>query len=114
MITYKLSIKKTGRKKFPSFRKSQNHLKKLVGLFFTRITQVTHMYPTHNWKLEIDTYYTQENILVKEIYLYYFYLGLPVIYGIVGKGVHTPPFLDQPPFSKILPLSRNPRCPHLL
>ena len=32
---------------------------------------------------------------------------------IVGKGVHTPLFLDQlppPPFLR-LPLSRNPRCP---
>ena len=24
--------------------------------------------------------------------------------AIVGKGGHTPPFLDQPPFSKIPPL----------
>ena len=34
---------------------------------------------------------------------------------IVGKGGHTIPFLDQQPpfFSKIPPLSRNPRCPQL-
>ena len=35
-------------------------------------------------------------------------LELIVATGIVGKGGHTLPFLDQPP-----PLSRNPRCPHL-
>ena len=30
---------------------------------------------------------------------------------IVGKGGHTHP---PPPFFKVNPLSRNPRCPHLL
>ena len=33
---------------------------------------------------------------------------------IVGKGVHTPPFLDQPPPFLRFPISRNSRCPHLL
>ena len=34
---------------------------------------------------------------------------------IVGKGGHYPPlFLVKSSFSKVTPLSRNPRCPHLL
>ena len=33
--------------------------------------------------------------------------------NIVGKGYHTPFFQINPHFSKIPPLSRNPRCPHL-
>ena len=33
----------------------------------------------------------------------YIYIYLPIYIHIVGKGVHTPKFLDQPPFSTIPP-----------
>ena len=56
------------------------------------LVYISKMFEKHKWK---------SDILSKDA-------------AIVGKGGHNPPFLDQPtpPFLR-LPLSRNPRCPHL-